>query len=73
MSSPRPRSWADSLIALIERLPGPVWLDYLVLQRDVLARLPTWPWSTGTLRGFASVLVVPIVIWLIQRLLGNLI
>ena len=44
-----------------------------ILQRDLLAKLPTWPWSTGTLRGFLSVLVVPIVLWLIQRALANLV
>jgi hypothetical protein len=41
-------------------------------QRDVLARLRTWPWSTGTLRGFASTLLLPIVIFLIQQTLIEL-
>ena len=36
-------------------------------QRDVLARLPTWPWSGGTLRGFATTLLLPVIVFLIQR------
>lgn len=38
-------------------------------QRDVHGRLPTWPWSGGTLRGFLSALLLPIVVFLIQRAL----
>ena len=29
-------------------------LATLVLQREILAKLPTWPWSTATLRGFVT-------------------
>ncbi|MBF8290094.1 MAG: hypothetical protein HW391_1062, partial [Chloroflexi bacterium] len=38
-------------------------------EREILAKLPTWPWSTGTIRGFASALALPITIFLLQRLL----
>ena len=41
-------------------------------QREVLSHLPTWPWSVGTLRGFLSALALPIVIFLIQRALVEL-
>ena len=44
-------------------------LTSLQLERDALARIPTWPWQPATLRAFVSVLLVPIVIWLIIRLL----
>ena len=44
-------------------------LASLLQQRDVLARLPTWPWSAGTLRGFVSAILLPLVIFLIQRVL----
>ncbi len=40
-------------------------------ERDIIAKLPTWPWSTGTLRGFVSALLLPITLFLIQRLLGD--
>ena len=44
-------------------------LTSLQLERDALARIPTWPWQAATLRAFVSVLLVPIMIWLIIRLL----
>ena len=44
-------------------------LTSLQLERDALARITTWPWQPATLRAFVSVLLVPIVIWLIIRLL----
>lgn len=40
-------------------------------ERDLVARLPTWPWSTGTLRGFVTVVVVPIAVFLLTRLLDR--
>jgi hypothetical protein len=48
-------------------------LTSLLQERDILARLPTWPWSTGTLRGFLSALLLPIVLFLIQRFLGQIV
>lgn len=41
-------------------------------EKEVLRTLPTWPWSTGTIRGFASALFLPVVLFLIQRLLSQL-
>ena len=41
----------------------------LIQQRDVLAKLPTWPWSTGTFRGFITAILLPLAIFAIQRLL----
>ena len=35
-------------------------------ERDVLNALPTWPWRPGTLTGFLSAIVVPIVLFLMQ-------
>ena len=46
-------------------------LASMLQQRDVLARLPTWPWSTGTLRAFITALLLPIVLFLIQRALAQ--
>lgn len=39
-------------------------------EREVLARLPTWPWDTGTIRGFGSALLLPIALFLAQRALS---
>lgn len=44
-------------------------LTSLIAERELITRLSTWPWSTSTIRGFASALVVPIVVWAITRVL----
>ena len=46
-------------------------LGSLVQEREILARLPTWPWSTGTLRGFATAILLPVALFLIQRTLSQ--
>ena len=46
-------------------------LSTLVSARDVVNHVPTWPWSTGSLTGFVTALVLPIVLFLIQRYLGD--
>jgi hypothetical protein len=48
-------------------------LASLQLEREALSRLPTWPWAAGTLRAFISVLLVPIVLWLIFRALERVV
>lgn len=40
-------------------------------EREILAKLPTWPWSTGTIRGFGSALLLPIALFLVQRVLST--
>lgn len=46
-------------------------LATMLQQRDVLAKLPTWPWSTATLRTFVTAIFLPIALFLIQRLLSQ--
>ena len=41
-------------------------------ERTVLAGIHTWPWSTATLSGFVSALVLPVALFLIQLALRNL-
>ena len=41
----------------------------LLAERDLIARTPTWPWSPETLRGFGTALVLPVVLWLVFRIL----
>lgn len=41
-------------------------------QREVLQKLPTWPWQTDTLRNVFTPLLIPITVYLIQRFLGGL-
>jgi hypothetical protein len=47
-------------------------LASLLAQRDVLARLPTWPWSLGTLRGFISAILLPLTLFVLQQVLSRL-
>ncbi|MCC6458268.1 MAG: hypothetical protein IT328_25165 [Caldilineaceae bacterium] len=44
-------------------------LDTLLVEREMAAKLPTWPWQPGTLAGFGSALLLPLAIWLLQQLL----
>jgi hypothetical protein len=44
----------------------------LIRERELFERIPTWPWNTGTIRGFASTLLLPIFLWLVIRLLERL-
>lgn len=48
-------------------------LTSLISERDLIGKLSPWPWSTATLRGFASALLLPIVIWAITRFLERLV
>jgi hypothetical protein len=36
------------------------------------AKVSTWPWAPGTLRGLLGTVFLPIGLWLIQRVLGSL-
>ena len=48
-------------------------LNNLVIERDVLARLPTWPWRPGTVTGVASAILLPTLLLLIQVVIQRLI
>jgi hypothetical protein len=40
--------------------------------RDIVDARPTWPWQPSTLRGLATAILLPIVLWLLQELLQRL-
>jgi hypothetical protein len=42
-------------------------LASLLVQRDLLAKLPTWPWSTATLRSFVTAILLPMALFLAQQ------
>jgi hypothetical protein len=44
-------------------------VEALMHERELYSKVPTWPWDPASLRGFASALLLPIVLWLITRLL----
>ena len=47
-------------------------MDALMRERELIQKTSTWPWDLSTLRGFATALLLPIVIWLVTRLLENI-
>jgi hypothetical protein len=44
-------------------------LSSLNSERDILAKLPTWPWQPGTLNLILSAVLLPVVLWIVQQLL----
>jgi hypothetical protein len=44
-------------------------LTSLALERDILARLPTWPWQPGTFNLVLTAVLLPVVLWFAQRIL----
>lgn len=44
-------------------------INALSQEIERLRRVRTWPWNTGTIRGFASTLLLPIFLWLVTRVL----
>lgn len=61
----------DGNLAGVEQLNNA--LTAVLAERDVLARLHTWPWSSGTIRGFVSALVVPIALIVFTQFIARLI
>jgi hypothetical protein len=48
-------------------------LSSLIAERELVAKLPTWPWQTGTLGGFVGAILLPIGLWLVTRLLEKVV
>ncbi len=46
-------------------------MSSLVIERDAIAKIPVWPWTPGTLRGFLSALLIPLALFVIQRVLDR--
>jgi hypothetical protein len=44
----------------------------LIRERELFERVSTWPWDTGTIRGFATTLLLPIFLLVIGRLLEKI-
>ncbi|HEX6608417.1 MAG TPA: hypothetical protein VF276_16065 [Chloroflexia bacterium] len=47
--------------------------DSLVAEQNTLEKLPTWPWHADTLRLVSTVLVLPLLAYLIERILAAVI
>ena len=48
-------------------------LAALVAARDVVNRAQTWPWSGGALTGFLSAIALPLLLFMIQRFLSQVV
>lgn len=48
-------------------------LSTLIAERELVNRIPTWPWSTGALTGFLSAVLLPIGLWLVTRALERVV
>ncbi len=48
-------------------------LASLIQERELFGRLPTWPWSTTTLRAFVSAILLPLLLFVAQRALSQLV
>jgi hypothetical protein len=44
-------------------------MSCLEVEHDTLARIPTWPWQPGTLRGLFAAVLFPLMVWIIQWIL----
>ena len=47
-------------------------ISSVAAEREAISRLSTWPWDVATVTGFLTTLVLPVLLWLVQRLLGRL-
>jgi hypothetical protein len=47
-------------------------LSGVVTERDALARVSTWPWEPATVTAFVTTMVLPAIVWVLQRLLTRI-
>jgi hypothetical protein len=47
-------------------------LSGLVTERDALARVSTWPWEPATVTAFVTTMVLPAIVWVLQRVLTRM-
>jgi hypothetical protein len=47
-------------------------LDNLVTEQTVINKISTWPWQVGTVGVLATALLLPVLLWIVERLLERL-
>jgi hypothetical protein len=47
-------------------------MDTLIAEQGVIAKASTWPWQSGTVGIFVSALLLPVIVWAVQRILERL-
>ena len=56
----------------LDNLPAlQVAIDSMMREKGILEATPTWPWAPSTFRGFLAAILLPLIIWLVQQLLGR--
>ncbi len=48
-------------------------ISSLVATRELIAKIPTWPWRPETFAAFYSALTLPVIVFLIQMFLKTVI
>ena len=41
----------------------------VIAEKEEIRKIPTWPWSPGTLRGWIAALFLPLAVWILQWLI----
>jgi hypothetical protein len=59
----------DNVLAEVAQLNSAI--VGLNAERDILTKIPTWPWRAGMLTGFLSVVVLPIMLFILQLALAR--
>jgi hypothetical protein len=44
-------------------------IQSVLAERDEIGKIPTWPWTPGTLRGWIAALFLPLAVWMLQWLI----
>jgi hypothetical protein len=47
-------------------------LSSIIAEREALARVSTWPWEPTTLTAFVTTMGLPVIVWVLQRLLTRM-
>jgi hypothetical protein len=46
-------------------------MEALIRERELIEKTSTYPWDLSTLRGFTTALILPVILWLVTRLLDK--
>jgi len=63
------RCFDDNTLAEVAQLNSAI--VGLNAERDILTKIPTWPWRAGMLTGFLSIVVLPIMLFILQLVLAR--
>lgn len=44
-------------------------IQSVLVEKGEISKIPTWPWSPGTLRGWIAALFLPLAVWMLQWLI----